>query len=57
MEFHRYCQIQTKKAWLREQLKNIQEKHEKLDYHQEKTAAGLRRRLEDLERMEGELLC
>jgi hypothetical protein len=53
MEFHRYCQIQTKKAWLREQLKNIEEK---LDSHQEKTVAGLRRTLRDLEKVEGELL-
>ncbi|UCG30929.1 MAG: hypothetical protein JSV53_03385 [candidate division WOR-3 bacterium] len=57
VDFYRYCQIQKKKAWLREQLKNIQEKHEKLDSHQEKTVAGLRRRLEDLEKVEEELLC
>jgi hypothetical protein len=57
VEFHKYCQIQTKKTWLHEQLMNIQEKHEKLDYHQEKTIAGIRRKLKDLERVEGELLC
>jgi hypothetical protein len=56
VDFHRYCQIQKKKAWLLEQLKNIQEKHEKLDSHQEKTVAGLRRRLVDLEKVEGELV-
>jgi hypothetical protein len=56
VELDRYCQIQKKKAWLREQLKNIQEKHEKLDCHQEETAAGMRRRMVDLEKMEGELI-
>jgi hypothetical protein len=55
--FYRYCQIQEKKAWLGEQLKNIQEKHVKLDSHQEKTTAGIRLRLKDLEKLEEELAC
>jgi len=55
-DFHRYCKIQEKKACLGEQLRNIQEKHRKLDCHQEKTVAGLRRRLRDLEKVEWELI-
>jgi len=55
VDFHRYCKIQEKKAWLGEQLRRIQEKHRKLDSHQQKTAVGLRR-LKDLEKVEGELL-
>jgi len=52
-DFYRYCQIQKKKMWLADQLRNIEEKHEKLDSQQEKTVTGLRRRLADLKKMEG----
>ena len=57
VDFYRYCQIQKKKLWLGEQLRNIQKKPRKLDSHQERSIAGIRRRLEDLEKVEGELLC
>jgi hypothetical protein len=56
VDFHRYCQIQTKKAWLGKQLRNIQEKRKKLNSNQENTVAGIRRRLSDLKKVEGELL-
>jgi len=55
-DFYRYCQIQKKKAWLKEQLKNIREKHRNWDCHQEKTVAGLGRRLRDLEKVERDLV-
>lgn len=56
VDFYRYCKIREKKEWLGEQLRNIQEKHEKLDSHQQMTIAGIRRRLKDLEGVEGELI-
>lgn len=56
VQLHRYCKIQKKKAWLREQLRNIQEKHQRADFCQQKTVAGLRRRLNDLENIKRALL-
>ncbi len=56
-DFTFYSRIVMKKQQLIEQLNGITKKnHKRLNRHLKDTVAGLRRRLRDLEKVEGELL-
>ena len=55
-DFALYSRIVVKKQQLIEQLNGIRGNHKRLNRHLKDTVAGLKRRLRDLEKVEGELL-